>query len=149
MRREAQAIADATDLAAAGRAVARAGAACGSCHASEGAGPERFLVDVPPQEWREGDQMRLHQWGSDWMWLGLISGSASAWQKGATELGEAPISPRWEYDTSQAGFRELEQLVRLVGSKASEDLPEAEKVSLYGDFVGVCAQCHLMLRPPE
>ncbi|MFT4627272.1 MAG: hypothetical protein ACI8PZ_005954 [Myxococcota bacterium] len=148
LRREAQAVADATNLATAGRAVARAAGACGSCHTAEQTGPERLLVNLPPQEWGEDDHMQLHQWASDWMWLGIVSGSDPAWKKGASELAEAPISPRWEFNTDQAGFRELEQLVRLIGSKATEPMTVDEKVALYGDFVGVCAQCHLLLRPP-
>jgi mono/diheme cytochrome c family protein len=147
LQTEAEALAAAPDLPRAGAAVARVAGACGNCHTTLGAGPLRELVAIPPQAWSESDAMRLHQWAADWMWLGLVADSPFFYQSGARELATADVGLRWDENASPAGFRELEQLVRLVGERASAPLPADQRVELYGNFVGVCAQCHRLLRP--
>lgn len=118
---------------------------CASCHAATGGGPK--LVDLPFQEWTEASKMPLHKWSADWMWLGLIADDDGAFRRGGEELVHANLGARFTDDTPGEGFTQLEQLVTVIGTMAAENELESEKrAELYGQFVGVCAQCHTKMQ---
>lgn len=118
---------------------------CANCHTATGGGPK--IEEVPQQKWDSTSQMPLHKWSADWMWIGLISGNEAAWKRGGQELVDAKLAPRFEDVEPSEGLMQLEQLVGIVGTMAAEQtLDEAERARLYGQFVGVCAQCHLKVK---
>jgi cytochrome c553 len=132
------------DLASAASGVAYVAAACASCHAATGGGPALDkAADLPPQSWSEGQNMPLHQWATGWMWLGLLADNDDAWLRGAEELDSRPIDLRFDEARPRKGARELEQLVYLVANKALTTETPADRAVLYGNLIGVCAQCHL------
>lgn len=143
VRAAAHELAEAKDLAAAAAGVGKLAGACGSCHTTIGSGPDVDRgADLPPQKFEPGDNMHLHAWASQWLWLGVISGSEAAWQRGAKALNDQPLDLRWDEKPPDNGRQQLEQLVYVLASKAAE-IPEApERAELYGQFVATCAQCH-------
>ncbi len=132
----------APDLKAAGASVAKVAAACAECHSALRGGPKlEHAEDIPPQAWAEGQNMPLHAWSVDWMWLGLLANDDEAWDRGARELDRMPLVPRFE-DAPPGGMRELEQGVYVLAGRAREvDLP-AERAELYGMLITTCSECH-------
>lgn len=125
-------------------AVGKAGAACGACHAAEEARP--WVSDPsarPSPQWSEGQQMSLHRWAMDWMWVGLVSDDDEAWSRGASELDNRPLLFRFSsIDDASAGRTELEQQVHDLAKYAT--LSEADmRGEVFGMLVSTCSQCHV------
>lgn len=140
----AQEVARAKDLAAAADGLARTAAACAECHDATGGGPKLLgTPDLPAPQWDPGQNMPLHQWASDWMFVGLLANSDEAWQRGAEELDARPLALRFDQAPPTSGQRELEQLVYVLANKALTTDAPAARAELYGDLLGTCAQCHL------
>lgn len=138
-------LATAEDLATASTLIGELGLSCADCHSMTGGGPE--LVDLPLQEWTQSAKMPLHKWSADWMWLGLIADDAAAFKRGGAELANADLDARFTDDTPGEGFTQLEQLVTMIGTMAAEEeLDSAKRAELYGQFVGVCTQCHTKMQ---
>ncbi|MCO4745380.1 MAG: hypothetical protein KC912_11375 [Proteobacteria bacterium] len=141
----AAALSTAPDLQTASGLIGDLALSCAGCHAVTGGGPN--LQEVPLQEWSQAAKMPLHKWSADWMWLGLISGEEEAWKRGGFELVNADLKPRFEDDTPGEGFTQLEQLVTVVGAMTNEQSVEpAERAELYGQFIGLCSQCHTKMQ---
>jgi len=138
----AKTVVAAPDLAAAATAVARTAVACAGCHMETGSGPSLEGVDMPAQTFGPGQNMALHQWAADWMWVGLLSGDDAAWLRGATELNNQPLPFRFEDAPPPGGRRELEQVVYLVAGLALTTETEAGRAELYGGLLATCSQCH-------
>jgi mono/diheme cytochrome c family protein len=137
----ARTVASARDLPAAAAGVANVAAACAACHQATGGGPAIGAADdLPPQAWQPGQNMLLHEWALGWMWLGLLGDDDDAWLRGASELDDHPVDLR--FDRAGGGSRELEQLVYVVANKARTTDPVTERAVLYGQLLGVCAECH-------
>jgi len=139
----AERLATVVDLKTASGLVGDLALTCANCHTATGSGPS--LDALPAQKWDEGAKMPLHKWSADWMWLGLIAADEAAWKRGGAELVNARLGPAFaDAKPASEGLAQLEQLVTVIGGMAVEqELDEAERARLYGQFVGVCAQCHL------
>jgi cytochrome c553 len=143
VKAEAAKVAEARDHATAAEGVGRIAVACSDCHAEQHGGPGlAHMSDLPPQKWSEGQNMPLHKWSLDWMWLGLIGPSDEAWDRGAGELDKQPLVPKYE-DAPPGGMRELEQLVYVLASKAIDVESQQDRGELYGNLIATCAQCHV------
>lgn len=138
----AEKAAQAPDLATAASEVGRIAVGCADCHGAMQGGPGlEGAHEIPPQAWDEGQNMPLHKWAVDWMWLGLLGDSDEAWRRGAAELDKQPLVPRFE-QAPPGGLRELEQLVYVIANKALETDELEARGELYGNLVATCAQCH-------
>lgn len=144
---KATALGSASTLAEAATAVGEIGATCGECHRATGGGPDLEGEDIPPQRWSAGENMRLHAWGSQWMWLGLVSGADSAWDRGGISFDEQPLDLRWDEKPPADGRQQLEELVYVLAGRAVDVTELPERGELYGQLVATCAQCHVKDAP--
>ncbi|MEO0601898.1 MAG: cytochrome c, partial [Myxococcota bacterium] len=143
VRRESRRAARAKDLVAAARGTAEVAQACGECHASVEGGPP--LRDLPPQEWDEGQNMVLHKWASDWMWLGLVSADEAAWQRGVTALTGRPLEMVFTGARPPTDQPQLEQLVYILADQAKTTAPNY-RGEVMGQLLATCSECHVRER---
>ncbi len=134
----------AKDLKAASFALSRVAATCADCHVAHDGGPglER-MRSIPPQKWSEGDNMPLHLWAVDWMWLGLLSPSEQSWHRGASELGSEPLARAFEGNPTA---KVLEEKVYSLAKEALSFGEErrGERTRVMGDILATCAACHAL-----
>lgn len=138
-------LAKATDLATASQALANLGATCAGCHEAEDGGPGlEGMRGIPPQSWSQGDNMPLHLWAVDWMWLGLVAPDDSAWDRGAAELDSQPLALRFGDDEPTA--KALETRVYALAKEAEGLGPakHAERARVMGELLTTCATCHTL-----
>lgn len=141
-----QKLAAAPDLAGAALGVANVASACAECHDALDGGPKLDHRDaVPPQTWSEGQNMPLHKWSADWLWLGLLSNDDPSWNRGAGELDKMPLVPKFE-QAPPNGMRELEQGVYVIAGRARTVDDPTERAELYGQLLATCSQCHTQHR---
>jgi cytochrome c556 len=142
----------APDIKSGASAVARVGAACGSCHEAMKRGPRYNIVTGPP----EGDtplatRMIRHQWAADRLWDGLVGPSDVSWQAGAAVLRDAPLFT----DAVTANVEQYEAVTRLawqvheVGALANAVSDQSRRAEMYGTLLGTCASCHDLLLYPQ
>ncbi|MEM6925635.1 MAG: hypothetical protein AAF602_01805 [Myxococcota bacterium] len=143
LRKESRQAARAKDLVAAARSVADVAQACGTCHASAESGPP--VRDLPPQEWDEGQNMVLHKWASDWMWLGLVSADETAWQRGVTALTDRPLEMVFARAQPPTDQPQLEQLVYILADRAQTTTPDS-RGEVMGQLLATCSECHVRER---
>ncbi|MCA9493926.1 MAG: hypothetical protein KC621_28545 [Myxococcales bacterium] len=142
----AQRLHDATDLVGAAVGVANVASACAECHDALNGGPKLDHRDaVPPQKWTEGQNMPLHKWSADWLWLGLLANDDASWNRGAGELDKMPLVPKFE-QAPPNGMRELEQGVYVIAGRARTVDDPNERAELYGQLLATCSQCHTQHR---
>lgn len=137
MRNEARIIGQERDLASLGRAVARMGNACGSCHATLDAGPDITVGEPPPTSSVPSDYMKRHAWATDRLWEGLIGPSGAAWAAGAGVLGSSPM----DFGTNDQANR-LAKRVQELSKKAASAETSRERTAVYGDLLETCSLCH-------
>jgi cytochrome c556 len=135
----------APDLASGASAVARVGAACGSCHKAMKRGPEYNIVTGPPEgENPLATRMIRHQWAADRLWDGLVGPSDVSWQAGAAVLRDAPLYT----DAITADVEQYEAVTKLAwqvhetGALANTVLDQGRRAELYGTLLATCASCH-------
>lgn len=146
LRLAAGAVENADDIDQAAVAVAQLGATCASCHMHTNRGPSDHPRSVPPEGWDER-RMTRHQWAADWMWLGLIAPSQSAWDRGATELARAPLL---DADTPRLpGFAQLESDVLSIAARAVGQTDPVDRAKLTGELLAACATCHRLVDEGE
>jgi cytochrome c556 len=141
MRNEARIIAAEDDLAGLGRAVARMGNACGSCHSALGSGPNITVVEPPPMSSVPSESMKRHAWASDRLWEGLVGPSAAAWAAGAGALGSSPM----DFGTNDPANR-LAMRVQGLSEKAAAASTPRDRAAVYGDLLETCSLCHRTLQ---
>ena len=133
----------ATDLPTASMALARVSATCADCHLAHEGGPglER-MRGIPPQVWSAGDNMPLHLWAVDWMWLGLTAPSETAWDRGVTELYSAPLAKM--FTSANPDAQRLEAQVYALAKTAAtlDEGHRSERTKLMGELLATCAACH-------
>ena len=141
----ATALAAADDVGTAAAAMANIAGACGSCHGATNGGPGlEGMRGVPPQRWSEGDNMPLHLWAVDWMWLGLIGPSDEAWSRGAAELDSEPLARKFGADETTA--KPMEDALYALAKKAATlgSDQHAERTAVVGELLSTCASCHVL-----
>ena len=135
-------IAESADLVTAAIGVGNAAATCGACHTALQGGPGlEGARDIPPQAWQPGQNMPLHKWSVDWMWLGLIAGEEEAWNRGANELASRPV-PMMFQSEMETDRPHLERLVGIVGELAGE-VPAESRPTILGGLIATCSECHV------
>jgi cytochrome c556 len=129
-------------------AVARVGAACGSCHKAMKRVLAVGTVTGPP----EGDnpvetRMIRHQWAADRLWDGLVGPSDVSWQAGAAVLRDAPMyTDELTEDVEQyAAVTKLAWQVHETGALANTVTDQTRRAELYGTLLATCATCHDLL----
>jgi cytochrome c556 len=129
-------------------AVARVGAACGSCHKALKRAVAYDTVTGPP----EGDnpvetRMIRHQWAAERLWDGLVGPSDASWQTGAAVLRDAPMyTDELTEDVEQyAAVTKLAWRVHETGALANTVTDQTRRAELYGTLLATCATCHDLL----
>jgi cytochrome c553 len=127
LRTRALALSTVVGLDAAVARTAELGAACAACHEANHAGPPLRPRAVPPEGGDDSRQdMVRHQEAADWLWLGLVAGSSSAWNQGARDLAKSSPSPELRAEAKAA-----------VGAEG------ADRTAAYAAIVTRCAGCHV------
>jgi mono/diheme cytochrome c family protein len=143
LRQAARALEGAPDPRQAALALAELGATCAACHDATRGGPALNLRSVPPAEYAADHAMPRHRWAVDWLWLGLITPSEEAWQRGAKALGGLPLFP--EAGPRPEGVAELAAQVERLGREALTATEPGARRRVYGELLGSCASCHVKL----
>lgn len=145
----------AKDVQTAAIAVSRVAATCADCHVAHEGGPglER-MRSIPPQKWSEGDNMPLHLWAVDWMWLGLTSPSEQAWHRGASELRSEPLTKAFAEGNPTAKVLEQKLYDLAKEAVAMGEERRGERTRVMGDILATCAACHSLrdkgvVKPPK
>jgi len=142
---EATALSKATDVGVAAKHLSQLASACAECHALTDGGPGLDgMRGVPPQQWSEGDNMPLHLWAVDWMWLGLVAPNDEAWDRGVAELDSKPLAAM--FGENEPTAQKLEKQVYALAKKAGELGPakHTERAAIMGELLATCATCHVL-----
>jgi cytochrome c553 len=141
-------IIEAEDLNAAAESVSKMARTCGECHSSNGV-DLRFGYDQLPREDIEDvvTHMQRHQWATDRLWDGLIGPSDSAWNRGADMLIDVPLAAGDVTITTehQAEITKMTQRIHALGGMAAAAVTSDARSELYGEVLGLCAGCHVLL----
>jgi len=139
-------VAEAKDLAAASRALARVGRACGDCHAANIA-PSVHVGDPPDERVEVVPAMKRHQWAAVRLWYGLIFPSSAAWGAGARALAEAPLNPGLftPGKIPVPEIAELDRSVHYLADRANSAASVGDRELVYGELMSTCSACHLRL----
>lgn len=148
VRRDSKKVSRSKDLVEAALAVGQVGQSCGECHAATNAGPAKALRDLPPQTWDEGQNMVLHKWAADWMWLGLVSSDEPSWQRGVRALADRPLEMVFQQAAAPTDKPQLEQLVYLLADQAKTTAINF-RGEVMGQLLATCAECHVTERAAE
>ena len=144
----AQLAARAPDTESGASAVARVGAACGSCHKTVNGGPRYTSVPNPPAgESDVANRMMRHRWAADRLWEGLVGPSDALWQAGAALLRDAPLfTDALTHDVAQyEPVTKLAWEVHEIGALANTAREQSRRAELYGELLATCATCHNLL----
>ena len=88
--------------------------------------------------------MARHQWAADRLWEGLIAPSDQSWLNAAEVLLEVPLALAGTQGTEQT--RALTERVHSLGHQARSAARSSDRVRIYGEILGTCADCHQRLR---
>ena len=146
MREASRMVLEATELSGAAAGVGNIGAACGTCHLSQGVNPG--IESVVDMEYGVSLPARMarHQWGVDRMWEGLVNPSSSLWIQGAEALLESPLSGSGGGDETGHLIDALGQEVFDLANRARKTRGQAKRGELYGELLTTCAVCHGVIR---
>ena len=143
MRNHAQDIVEADDVVTAAVGMARIANDCASCHLAFGLNL-RFGFDKRPSEYADlQSHMQRHLWAVDRLWEGLIGPSDTSWSRGVSMMAEAPqlgTHPTW--DDEATGGDALASEIHRLGRDAAKALTPYARSQVYGEMIGVCAECH-------
>ena len=150
MRGYAREVVDASDLQSAAMSVSGMARACSNCHLANDVSLA-FGFDTEPEGWADTiSHMQRHQWGVDRMWEGLIGPSDAAWNRGADMLVDVPLNPVEVSNetTSEADAAKVDKIARRIhsfGSQSARTATPDERSELFGEILGLCAECHTTL----
>lgn len=144
--RSAYDLASASDLDAAGQAVARIGSACGICHEFAGGGPQADLERAVDEHRSAPTHMHGHLLAADHMWLGLIGPAPELYEGAAQVLALGAVEARATRGVELSEEAQvLEQQVHEVADAAARTSDPGERGTLYGHMLSSCAGCHRAL----
>jgi cytochrome c553 len=148
LRNYARHVIEAKDLQAAGIAVSRMAKTCGSCHLVNGVELE-FGFDQTPREDLEDvvTHMQRHQWAADRLWEGLIGPSDTAWNRGSDMLIDVPLNSE-DVTLTEEHWEKIGGIARRIhalGGNGAEITTPESRSDLYGEVLGLCASCHVLL----
>lgn len=140
----------APNLKAAAVAVSELARSCGSCHFANDLGLA-FGYDTVPDEWADTiSHMQRHQWAVDRMWEGMIGPSDVAWNRGVDMLIDVPLRPADVVNAMTTGVDivALDRMARRIhslGSRGTDTRTPEARSEMYGEVLGLCADCHTQL----
>jgi len=144
MRAVARRAAEATTLAAAGTEAGALVATCGNCHAALATRVKLPPVPDPPAKTGTAGHMLEHQHAVDLMYQGIVGPSDEFWNKGASELKEAPLAkkdlPRDPALTNEVAASEAK--THQLAEKALQTKDANGRASIYGEVISGCGSCH-------
>jgi len=150
MRQYAREVNNALDLKSAAIAVSGMARTCSNCHLANEVEIE-FGYDQMPADWSDTvSHMQRHQWAADRLWDGLIAPSDTAWDRGMNMLVDVPLHPDDVTDENSADVdtaaldRIARRIHKLAGLGTIATTPTARS-ELYGEMLGLCADCHTRL----
>jgi hypothetical protein len=148
MKSYARHVIEARDLVTAASAVSQMARTCGNCHLVNGVELE-FGYDTQPREDIEDivTHMQRHQWAADRLWEGLIGPSDSAWHRGTDMLIDVPLESE-DVTIATEHFAEIARITRRIhalGGIGTETVTPDARSDLYGEVLGLCASCHVLL----
>jgi len=148
MKTHARHVIEAKDLISAAESVSKMAKTCGACHEVNGIELE-FGYDQTPREDVEDviTHMQRHQWAADRLWDGLIGPSDSAWNRGADMLIDVPLASD-DVTTATEHHAEIGSITRRIhtlGGIGAGAVTADERSKLYGEVIGLCADCHVLL----
>jgi len=150
MRVYARQVVAATDIKSAAESVSRMARTCGNCHLVNHIELE-FGFDTMPEDWADTiTHMQRHQWAVDRLWEGLIGPSDVAWSRGSEMLVDVPLSPVDFIDAATDGadlaaLDESAHRVHVLGGRGTNTRTPDARSTLYGELLGLCAECHTRL----
>jgi hypothetical protein len=148
MRSYARHVIEARDLVTAAIAVSQMARACGNCHLVNGVELEFGYDRLPRQDLEDVvTHMQRHQWAADRLWEGLIGPSDNAWNRGADMLIDVPLNAD-DVTTATEQFDEISKMARRIhalGGIGTETVTPDARSELYGEVIGLCATCHVLL----
>ena len=143
MRSHASEILEAGDIRTAAADVSAIATDCANCHIASEVNL-KFRGAVEPAGGPDlSSHMQRHQWAIDRLWEGLIGPSDASWSRGIRMLAEAPLhgtEARW--DDTVADGDVLARRVHELGREAATALLPHARAAVYGEMLGVCADCH-------
>jgi len=148
MRTHARHVIEAEDLISAAESVSKMATTCGACHEDNGIDLE-FGFDQRPREDVEDvvTHMQRHQWAADQLWDGLIGPSDRAWKRGTGMLIDVPLASD-DVTIATEHHAEIGNITRRLhdlGSIGAGTVTPDERSKLYGEIIGLCADCHVLL----
>ena len=151
MRNYAHQVVAAEDLDSAAVAVSDMARTCGNCHLVNEISVG-FDDDRMPADWSDiTTHMQRHQWAADRLWEGLIGPSDLAWNQGTDMLVDVPLRPtdmvdEWTATADFVAIDEIARRVHLLGGRGTNTRTPDARGKLYGEMLGLCADCHSMLK---
>lgn len=150
MRSYAREIVVAPDLKSAAMSVSSMARTCGNCHLVNHVDLKVAYDPVPADGASTISHMKRHQWAMERLWEGLISPSDTAWWRGADMLVGVPLraaevtNEATEVGNS-AALDELARRVHMLGGQGTITRTPDARSALYGELLGLCADCHTRL----
>ncbi len=138
---EATALAAAQNAQEAGGHLGQMALACGTCHTEAGVLEQVKLAALPQEMYDEDVRMDNHQWGSDWMWFGLVTNSADAYRLGAAVFTSENL-PAPTQVVSGTDLMPLLGEVAAVAARAAAAEDDEQRAAHYGELLASCAACH-------
>ena len=148
MRDAANGAAKATNLGAAGSAIARIAVACGNCHVANSINLEFGYEQKPAPDLDDLiSHMQRHQWAVDRMWEGMFGPSDIAWNRGTDMLIDIALHAKdVPVDSATAAeVRDLDQRIHSLGGKGTQTKTTDGRQAVYSEVVSLCGNCHLKL----
>lgn len=148
MRTYARHVIEAKELLSAAESVSKMAQTCGACHLANGVHLEFGYDQLPRQDIEDVvTHMQRHQWATDRLWEGLIGPSDRAWNRGVDMLIDVPLVAD-DVTTTSAHFHEIGEIasrIHALGGMGSETVTADARTELYGEVLGLCASCHILL----
>ena len=143
MRGHASDILDAQDVRTAAADVSTIATDCANCHIASEVDLD-FGNSAEPPAWSDMEShMQRHQWAVDRLWEGLIGPSDASWSRGIRMLAEAPLhGTEAAWDEAAVDGDQMARRVHELGREAATALLPHARAEIYGEMIGVCADCH-------
>ena len=143
MRGHASEILEAQDVRTAAGDVSAIATDCANCHIASEVNLDFGNAAEPPAWANMESHMQRHQWAMDRLWEGLVGPSDASWSRGIRMLAEAPLhGTEAVWEDSVADGDELARRVHELGREAATALLPHARAAVYGEMLGVCADCH-------
>lgn len=147
VRKLAEDLATSTDVDTALRVATRIAGACVDCHVATGATLHFTYPPAPADLDTLPARMARHQWATDRMWEGMISGGDEPWTAGLRVLAATPLPFSVVEGDRVALAQQLQRFATTaLGTRTVDTLDD--RTRMYGEMLVTCAACHTPKRTP-